>query len=188
MDLFDAIKNRRSIRKFLDKPVPDEAIMKCLEAARWAPSWANTQCARFVIIRDKDLQAKISDKLSERNPARRAVIEAPAVVLFCAKLASSGYKGGNPTDDKQWHMFDAGLAMENFMLAAHSLGLGTVVVGYLDYKSIGGFVGVPEGFQVVALTPLGYPAAESSAPQRLELNELAFENKWGNPMPHGTGH
>ncbi len=178
MDLFEAITRRRSFRKYTDEPVKDEELERCLDAARWAPSWANTQCTRFVVVKDKDTRAKIAGLLSEKNPARHAVEDAPLVVVFAARLGESGFIKGERTDDKEWYMFDAGLSMQNFCLAAHALGLGTVIVGLMDYKGIENLLGLDENFQVVALTPLGRPDGGDRPPARKEIPELRHDGSW----------
>ena len=77
-----------------------------------------------------------------------------------------------------WLMFDTGIAMQNLCLAAHSLGLGTVVVGLFDHKKVEEILGVSQNAEVVAMTPLGYPATEGSAPKRKELSEFVFYEKY----------
>lgn len=178
MELYDAIMNRRSMRKFEERDVPEEILQKCLDAGRWAPSWANTQCGRFVVVKNAETKKKIAECLPERNPALRATAEAPVVVVFVAKLAASGYKEGQPCDDKQWHMYDVGLVSQNFCLAAHAEGLGTVIVGLMDYNAVGEVLGLPEGYQVVAFTPLGYPTGGDRPPKRKELSEITHYEKW----------
>ena len=76
-------------------------------------------------------------------------------------------------------MFDTGIAMQNLCLAAHSLGLGTVVVGLFDHKKVEEILGVPSGTEVVAMTPVGYPAAEGGTPKRKEIPEFVFYEKYG---------
>jgi nitroreductase len=177
MDMFDAIKGRRSVRKYKPDPISDQVISELIDAARWAPSWANLQCARYVVVKDKAVREKLLESMTPKNPARDAVANAPVTVAFIGKIDASGYKGGQPFDDKGWYMFDVGMAMQNFCLAAHAKGLGTVVVGAFDYKAAGKALNVPEGYQVVAFTPLGYPDGEAKAPARKEMSELMFREK-----------
>ena len=172
MNLFDAIRGRRSIRKYKPDPVDDATLERLVDAARRAPSWANTQCVRYVIVRDRTTKEKLVATMSERNPARDAAAEAPVLVAFVAQLNVSGCKKGEPVDDKAWHMFDTGMAMQNFCLMAHAEGLGTVVCGAFDYRAAGDVLKVPDGYQVVAFTPLGYPEGEAKAPPRKEIAEL----------------
>lgn len=178
--VFEEIKERRSIRKYEDQDLPDDLVERVLDAARWAPSWANTQCWRFIVVRSKGTKEKLAESLTPRNPARDAVSEAPLVIVGCAKKKVSGYKKGDPVTKKgDWYMFDSGLAMQNLMLAAHSLGLGTVQVGAFDSEMVEDLLGVPEEATVITMTPLGYPAEEPKQTPRKELDEIVYEEKYG---------
>ncbi|MBA7558982.1 NADPH-flavin oxidoreductase [subsurface metagenome] len=180
MEVMEAIKTRRSIRKYKATPVDDKNVELVLEAARWAPSWANTQCWRFIVVRDSSIKSELADTLTSRNPSTEAVRHAPVVIVACAELGKSGYyKGGPATDKGDWFMFDVALAMQNLALAAHSLGLGTVHVGLFDAKRAAAILGVPQNFNVVEMTPLGYPDQEPTAPPRKELSEIVFYDRYG---------
>jgi nitroreductase len=180
MDVMQAIKQRRSVRKYQSKPVPDEVLKTVLEAAQWAPSWANTQCSRFVVVKNPETKAKLAEALIGNNPATEAVRNAPVVIVACAETERSGfYKGQASTDKGDWFMFDVALAMQNLALASHSLGLGTVHVGRLDAKKVEEILQVPEGVRVVELTPLGYPDGPAQGPGRKELSEIVFNEKYG---------
>ena len=184
MELFQAIKERRSIRKYKTTPVSEEQLNSILEAARWAPSWANTQCWSFVVVRDNGTKEKLSETLSSVNPASTAIKSAPIVIVACAKQERSGYYKGTPVTDKgDWFMFDVALAMQNLTLAAHGLGLGTVHVGFFDAAKTAQILGVPEGIAVVEMTPLGHPEDQPAAPRRKELSEFVFYEKYGQANP-----
>ena len=192
MELFDAINNRRSIRRYTADPVDDATVNKVLEAGRWAPSWANTQCWRFVVVRDPDIKARIGQSLykTERdgqlvdNPATKTIADIPILVVVCATIGVAGGKpGATPdgnyiTDKGDWFMFDTALAVQNMVLAAHGLGLGTVIIGAFDAKMVEEILGIPEGYRVVVLFPLGVPAKEGKAPPRKELTELVVNDRW----------
>jgi len=186
MEVLEAIKGRRSIRRYKTTPVDHKTVELVLEAAQWAPSWANTQCWRFIIVRDASIKDKLAGALRSAKPdgkngATEAVRNAPVVIVACAELEKSGYYHGEPTTDKgDWFMFDVALAMQNLVLAAHSVGLGTVYVGLFDAKKVAAILRVPQGFYVVSLTPLGYPDQEPGpAPRRKELSETVFYDKYG---------
>ena len=179
MDVLEAIKTRRSIRKYKTDPVDDKTLETVLEAARWAPSWSNTQCWRFIVVRDSEMKSKLTDTLSETNPARDAVKNAPLVIVACAEPGKAGYKDGQLATDKgDWFMFDVAIAMQNLVLAAHSVGLGTVYVGWFDSRKVSSFLEVPRSHCVVALTPLGYPNQIRDPRPRKELPEIIFYDKW----------
>jgi len=180
MEVIQAIKTRRSIRRYKPDAVPEEELNAVMEAARWAPSWANTQCWRFIVVKNNDTKAKLSEVLTPWNPAREAIKEAPVVIVACAERGKSGfYQGEAVTDKGDWYMLDSGLAMQNLTLAAHSLGLGTVHVGAFDAQQVARILNVPEGVVVVEMTPLGYPAKEGKTPSRKELSELVFYESFG---------
>ncbi|MBM4448142.1 MAG: nitroreductase [Chloroflexi bacterium] len=180
MEVLEAIKTRRSIRKYKSDPVADRTLATVLEAARQAPSWANTQCWHLVVVRDAETKGKLSDTLNETNPARDALRNAPLVIVACAETGKAGYKEGQVMTDKgDWFMFDVALAMQNLVLAAHSLGLGTVYVGRFDAKKVASILSLPEGYRVVVMTPLGYPAETKEPRPRKELGEFVHYDKWG---------
>ncbi|GAH28608.1 unnamed protein product [marine sediment metagenome] len=188
MEVLEAIKTRRSIRKYKANPVDDKTIEVVLEATRWAPSWKNTQCPRFIVVRDDKIKSQLADALigdpikGTANPSDSAIRTAPVVIVACAELGKSGYNVGKPATDKGelWYMFDVALAMQNLTLAAHSLGLGTVHVGQFDAKQVAGILEVPPGFCVVEMTPLGYPDEEPEVKPRKELSEVVFYGKFGS--------
>jgi len=181
MDVMQAIKGRRSVRRYKPDPLRDEEIDVVLEAARWAPSWANTQCWRFVVVRDPQIKEKLASTLKpETNRAIMAIKQAPVLIVACAELKRAGYyKGEAGTDKGDWFMFDTALAMQNLALAACATGLGTVHVGLFDAKEAARILEVPENVAVVEMTPLGYADEEPKAPQRKELSEIVFKEKYG---------
>jgi len=187
MEVLEVIKTRRSIRKYKTTPVDDKTVEVVLEAARWAPSWKNTQCPRFIVVRDDKLKNQLADALFDLakdvpNPADKAIRMALVVIVACAELGKSGYDTeGKLATDKgdSWYMFDVALAMQNLALAAHSLGLGTVHVGGFDAKQVADILEVPSGFCVVSMTPLGYPDQEPKVRPRKELSEVVFYDKYG---------
>ena len=188
MEVLEAIKTRRSIRRYKTSPVDDKTIELVLEAARWAPSWANTQCWRFIVVQDSNTKIELANTLNDNNPAIDAIKSVPVVIVACAELRKAGYyrgepgKPGEPATDKGdwWYMFDVALAMQNLVLAAHSLGLGTVYVGAFDAKKAASILEVPQGVCVVGMTPLGYPAQEPEPRPRKELSEIVFYNKFSS--------
>ena len=180
MEVLEAIQTRRSIRKYKPDQVDDNILEKVLEAARWAPSWSNTQCWRFVVVRDTLIKERLAAALSENNAAIPALQGAPVAIVACAKLGRAGYfRSGKPATNKgDWFMFDIALAMQNLILAAHALQLGTVLIGAFDARKAAEVLAVPEGFCVVAMTPLGYPDQEPAIRPRKELSEIVLADKF----------
>jgi nitroreductase len=182
MDLLKAMCERWSVRKYRMDPVPDEILTEILNAARNAPSWANTQVPRFIVIKDQSIMKALSETLAGANPAKNAVANAPCVICIIAKKEHSGYYKGTPATDKgDWMMFDAGIAMEHVVLAAWSFGLGTVHVGMFDAKAAEKILKVPEEFAVVELTPVGYFDEVPKATPRRPLKESVSLDVFGRP-------
>ena len=185
MEVLEAIRTRRSIRKYQPTAVDEQTLELVLDAARWAPSWANTQCWRFIVVRDNRVKDRVADTLGlnkegATNPALAAIKQAPLLIVACAELGKSGGWDGNPVTDKgDWYMFDVALAMQNLALAAHSLGLATVHIGNFDAKKVAEILGVPQGYCVVEMTPLGYPDQIRNPRPRKELSEIVFYDKFG---------
>jgi nitroreductase len=178
-DLMEIIQSRRSIRKYQDKAVPEEVLNKILEALRWSPSWANTQCWEIVVVKDQETKQKLQPTLTPTNPANKAMVEAPVILVLCGRLNKSGYYNGQVTTKfGDWFLFDLGIATQSICLTAHSLGLGTVVVGLFDHNQAKQVLGVPEGCELVAMLPLGYPAKEPAAPKRREVSEFVHQEKF----------
>ena len=179
MDVMEAITSRKSIRRYKTDPVDDKTVTQVLEAARWAPSWANTQCWRFIVVRDARTREELAKTLIN-NPATKAMTIAPVIIVACAQMGVSGLENGAIATDKgDWFMFDVGVAMQNLVLAAHALGLGTVHVGLFDARKAASILGVPDGYCVVEMTPLGYPDQQPKPRPRKELSEMVYYEGWG---------
>ena len=182
MDVLEAIKKRRSIRSFKSTPIDQKTLDAILEAGRLAPSWANTQTWRFIIIEDNNIKTQLADGATPLGSRNNVVLkQAPVVIAVCAELNRAGYREGKPTTDKEgyWFMFDAAIALENMVLEAQELGIGTLYIGAFDAKKAGNVLGVPDGYSCVILLPLGYPNEQPEARPRKEISEIVFKNKFG---------
>jgi nitroreductase len=182
MDLLKAIGERRSVRKYKSDPIPEEIILEILEAGRHAPSWANTQVSRFIVVKDRTVRGTLQETLTPNNPSRAAMVDAPCVICVIAKKGMSGYYKGQPSTSKgDWLMFDAGISMEHIVLAAWNFGLGTVHVGNFDAEKAEEILKIPDGFTVVEMTPLGYFDEIPRATPRRALKESVFLDFYGEP-------
>ncbi len=176
-DFMKIIQSRRSVRRYQEKDIPDEILNNLFEAARWAPSWANTQCWHFVAVKDRKIKEKIQATVSSRNPSSLAIVNAPVLLVVCGQLKKSGfYNDQYPTKFGDWFMYDLGLATQNLCLAAHNFGLGTVIVGLFDHDKVGEIVNLPAEHEVLVLIPLGYPDHEPSPPRRNEIEDFVHYN------------
>jgi nitroreductase len=181
MELDQAIAGRRSVRKFTDYVVSDDEIRALIEAAGQAPSWANTQVWEFIAVRDRGLIERVVDTYAQKNPAAKCSLNASVLIVACAKTGLSGcYEGKDVTSLSNWYMFDVGMAVQNLCLKAHAMDLGTVVVGLMDHHACKEVLGVPAGHEVVAVVPVGRPAAPGkSGPPRKELAEFLYRDTFG---------
>ncbi len=179
MDTIQAIMTRRSIRQYKDTPVTDQQLKTLLEAVQWSPSWANSQCWEIIVVKDPAIKEQLAGTLFPGNPSTEAVKKAPIVIAGCAKKGAAGYyKGKASTSKGDWLMYDLGLAMENLVLAAQSMGLGTVHLGAFNPEAAEKVLGVPDGYTLVAMTPVGVPAADSRAPKRRAIEEFVHYDKF----------
>lgn len=170
---------RRSIRRYSKAAVEDEKLNSVLEAARWAPSWANSQCCEIVVVKDAEIKKQLAEILSKKNPATLAVAGAPVVLAVCGVLAKAGFYNGKAlTKFGDWFMYDLGLATQNICLAAHQQGLGTVIAGAFDHDRAKEILNVPEDREVVAILPLGYPDHEPPAPKRKTMGDFVRYEKY----------
>ena len=176
MKTLDCIKTRRSIRRFKDTAVPRELISQTVAAAAWAPSWKNTQTARYIALESRDMIHRLADECVYGFEHNAGILNgAAAVIVLCCVTKRSGYnRDGSFTTSKgdRWEMFDAGIAAQTFCLAAHENGLGTVIMGVFDEQKVAEVVQLPEGQAVSALIAVGYPEGEAAAPARKSVEEL----------------
>lgn len=189
MDTLEAIATRRSVRVFRDDPVPEQQLTALLEAVRRSPSWANQQCWRLVVVRDAASKERIAElswvesffapKGYKSNPARKGLAAAPVVIVLCADPADSGTIRG-----QEYYLADAGIAAQSLMLAARSLGLGTVFVGIFQEEPLRELLGIPGSVRVVGLFPVGHPVdPDKPGPSRKPLDEICHFERWGGGRP-----
>ena len=187
MELQEAILKRRAIRRFTADAVTDEELQQLFEAVRWSPSWSNSQVWEFVVARDRNLIQKLTETYrmpKGLNPATKCSLAASALIVVCAKTGISGcYEGKESTKHTNWYMFDLGIATQTLCLKAHEMGLGTVVVGLFDHDACNRLVELPDGYESVAIIPIGRPAVEAkSGPARKAVADMVHLNAFGRKM------
>ncbi len=160
MSLSDIILTRRSIRRYETRDIPEEVMQQILEAGRQAPSAANRQPIRFVVVNDHGLLKTLCDSL-----LARFVKYAPAVIVGCADIKS--------IMTGKWALVDATIAMENMVIAAWALGVGSCWIGACDENKIKELLKIPDNWKVVALIALGYPD-EHPEPRKKKSFEQMF--------------
>ncbi len=176
MNLLKGIRTRRSIRKFTTELVSKIDLEDIVEDASYSPSWKNTQTPRYVIVQDKELKDRIArDGMNGFQKNTETVLGCGALVVVTSVGKRCGYeRDGSFTTKKgdRWEMFDAGIASQTFMLAAHERGLGSVLLGIFDEDYIAEAIGLEEDRTISALIAVGYPAEKPVAPKRKPLEEL----------------
>ena len=172
----ECIKGRRSIRAFTQEPISHELIADIVETASYAPSWKHTQIVRYVAV-EGELKDKIAQCTSAYARNGEIIAAAPMVIVVTIIKGRSGFErdGSFSTHRGEgWQMFDAGVASEAFCLAAYEKGLGTVIMGIFDDDKVAELLDIPEGRDVVALIPVGYPAETPVAPRRKSVEEMVI--------------
>lgn len=176
MEALECIKTRRSIRKFKEELVDHDTINKIIDAASMAPSWKNTQITRYNVIEDKAILENIANNcVLDFEFNQKTISRAQQLVVVSMVTKRCGYeRDGSFSTSKEdrWEMFDAGIATQTFCLAAHDLGVGTVILGIFDEDKVAQAISLPEEQKVAALVVMGYPNQECEAPKRKEVEEL----------------
>jgi len=159
MDVFEAIKGRRSVRAFKLRGVPADMVEKLIDVGRWAPSAGNIQPWEFIIVRKPEIKAK----LAEAAGGQTFIAEAPVVIVVCANENRS-VQGYGMRGKTLYCLQDTAAAIQNIHLAAFALGLGSCWVGAFSEEEVREALKVPDGVRPVAIVPVGY--AVDVVPQR----------------------
>lgn len=169
MDVFEAIKQRRSIRSYQDKPIEEDKLLRVLEAGRMAPSAKNLQEWRYVIVKDKDLRKKVAVAANNQY----FIAEAPVIVVGCATMADYVLTCGQPA-----HSIDLAISMDHMTLQAVEEGLGTCWIGAFKEDEVKKVLNIPPDMRVVEIMPLGYPKFIPNPKPRKRLEEIIFYDKY----------
>ncbi|QJB55767.1 nitroreductase family protein [Pseudodesulfovibrio sp. zrk46] len=168
MELMEAIRTRRSIRKYEDKPIPDEMVREILDAAMMAPSAGNAQPWRFLVVNDR----ATLDGMAELHPHIKMVKQAPLGIVVCADLSLEKYPG--------YWVQDCAAAMQNMLLAIHDLGLGAVWTGVYPMEDrVSAFkkmFNMPENVIPLGFTPIGWPAQQPKSESRFKEDRIHYNS------------
>ena len=180
MEFTDVIKARSSVREYSDRPVEADTITAVLECARLAPSWANKQCWRFIVITNKDT----IEYIAKSSIINRWLKTAPVLIVACADPVES-----DSHNSLEYYTVDVSIAVDHLILAATDRGLGTCWVAGFNEEKIKELLEIPKRIRIVALTPLGYPADKKGlveqitktllkAKKRKSLDEIVHYEQW----------
>lgn len=178
MDVFEAIKKRRSIRAFTPEDVSKEEIEKLLDAARYAPSAGNIQPWEFIVIRDFKIKRKLSMAALDQN----FIEEAPVVIVVCANEMRSG-RGYGSRGATLYCLQDTAAAIQNMLLTACALDLGTCWVGAFHEEDVRETLDVPKGVRPIAIIPVGHPAEKPEIRFKRALSEIVHYETYGKQRP-----
>jgi nitroreductase len=168
MDVLEAIKARRSIRQFTDKPIGKDALERLVDAARWAPTASNQQRWRFVVV----TSPPIKELIRKFAPG---IFATPAVfIVICADKAPDANPWAEAT-----YLADCAIAAQNIMLAAYEMGIGSCVALSYAKVAVQEILDIPQDVEPLLIVTLGYPAESPAPPPRLELKKIAFLNEYG---------
>lgn len=177
MDFSELIQKRQSDRRYAPKPVAREHILKCLEAARLAPSACNSQPWKFVVVDEEAKLAEMADAAIGLG-MNKFTVQVPVLVAVVQEPMNMSAKAGALTKNKDYSMMDLGMAVENFCLQAAELGLGTCIMGWFDERRIKKLLGVPRSRRLQLLIALGYPASPTRRKIRKPLEEISSWNQY----------
>jgi len=154
MEFYEAVMTRRSVRSYKPDPVPEDALNRILEAVRMAPSGSNRQPWKFIVVTDSEKRRRLMEICGNQ----RFVGEAPVAIVGCGKDVK--YNRGGYMGDKAF-LVDVSIAFTHLILAARAEGLGTCWIGDFENLKVKELFDVPDDFDVVAVTPLGYPDGDA---------------------------
>ena len=175
MELIEGIKTRRSVRNFTDEKISRDTLEKIIDAARFAPTWKNSQTARYIVIDSRDVMEKIADEGVMGRAHNAGIIRgAAALVVLTTTKGICGFEpDGSFSTSKGsgWQMFDAGIAAQTFCLAAHNYGVGSVIMGIFDEREVARVIGLDDSREVSALIAIGIPAQEPGQSRRDDVSD-----------------
>jgi nitroreductase len=168
MDVFEAIRARRSVRRYKQEPIADAHLGKILEAARLAPSAGNRQPWRFIIVQDQNRKKGVAEAANNQTFLKDA---AAIVVASC-----------DPDSSAKWCEKDTMIALEHVALAATTLGYGTCWIGAFNEDELKRLLKIPEKIKIVALLPIGAPDEKPTPRPRRDFHEIFYKEEWQTPL------
>lgn len=177
MDVYECIKTRRSIRKFMDADVTMDKIGTIIDAGRFAPCAGNIQNWRFILIKNQGVKEKVAEAAYQQH----WIAEAPVVIVVCAvvdKLEQYyGVRG-----ERLYSIQNCSAAIENMILTVHSLGLGSCWVSAFDETMLRRALEIPEDVRPQAILPIGHPDEQVPEPPNYTAEDVTFFEKYDNKV------
>ena len=179
MSVKEIIAQRRSIRRYQNKPVERDKILECLEAARLAPSADNVQPWRFLVIDDPELKEKCAKEMfSGIYSISKFAAKAPVLIIILARLDIIANRIGKQIQNIHFYLIDTGIAGEHIVLRAEELGIGTCWIGWFNIRKARKVLNIPRKYKIVSLLSMGYyDKKPSREKKRKRLEDIAWFNK-----------
>lgn len=174
--LMEIIRRRRSVRSYSSKPVSRETIRQCLEAVRYAPSACHVQPWRFLIVDQPEMISRLAKAaFSGIYSATRFAAKAPVLVVLLSQFDLFVQGAGRQIQGTQYHLLDAGIAGEHFVLRATELELGTCWIGWYNRRKVRKLLNIPRSQRICSLLALGWPAEDinCSPKERKPIEDIA---------------
>ena len=173
MDILDVIKSRRTIKEFLPKFVDWDKLSKIVDAGRHAPSCGNLQNWKFIVVIDDGKKKQLAESALQQYE----IINAAAHIVVCAEPEKAeryyGLRG-----ERLYTIQNCAAAIQNMLLEAHSLGLGTRWIGYFEEAMVKKVLGIPEEVRPQAIIAVGYPKEVPQKPPKLPMETVTYFNGW----------
>ena len=179
MAFLDLVKQRRSVRNFLDRPVEREKIMTCIEAARLAPSACNSQPWKFIVVDDTQLRDRICKKAFGVFHFFNSFLKtAPVIVVIVSEKSKFIARLGGRIQNTKYYLLDIGIAGEHLVLQAQELGLGTCWLGWFREKALKSILGVPKGRKIDVMIAMGYYEEQKTRSEQIRhpINDIVSFN------------
>ncbi|MDR2938541.1 MAG: nitroreductase family protein [Prevotellaceae bacterium] len=180
MDFDKLVQRRQSVRGYTPQLVEKEKIEACLEAARLAPSACNAQPWHFVVVTDAALKNAIADATASRTlNMNHFTKQAPVHIVMVRESKNFNSSVGSVLKEKNYAMYDIGIAAAHLCLQAADLGLGTCILGWFNEKKVRELIGVPRGKRIDLIITLGYPTTNEVRPKvRKTTEEIVSYNSY----------
>ena len=180
MDFLELVKKRQSVRSYLEKPVEQDKIERCLEAARLAPSACNAQPWKFVVVNEPMLKNAVArETFGKIISFNHFSMQAPVLVLIVCEKPNITARIGAAIKNKEFSLIDIGVAAEHFCLAAAEEGLGTCMLGWFDERGVKELLGIHKHKRIVLIITVGYADSSEIQPKkRKELDDIRSYNSY----------
>lgn len=177
MDFSELVRKRQSDRRYEERAVPRELVMRCIEAAHFAPSACNSQPWHFIVVDEPSLCKEVADCMTSIGMNKFAA-QAPCFIVVCQEAPNFTARLGGWIKNKHFPLIDCGIATAHLTLAATAEGLGSCIMGWFDEPRLKRLLYIPRSRRVLLTVALGYSTQELRPKQRHEAEKVTGYNKY----------